>query len=64
VVLRKFFSKLEFAKEFAKEDYEATCEEWGRKPQKIKWKKNGDYIACSQDLSWVMYNIRKVDIER
>ena len=56
----KYFSSVEFAKEFAEKDYNKAFKVKGKK---IKWSKRGGTIS-SGDLSFVMYIITPVKIER
>jgi len=50
---RKYFLDLINAKSFCEKDY----------GKKIEWKRKGHNGACSGDLLYVMYNIRKIKIE-
>ena len=56
----KYFSSAEFAKEFAEKDYNKGNR---GKRKEIKWSKKGGVIS-SGDLSYVMYLINPVKIER
>ncbi len=56
----KPFSTLEKAKDYAEENYKRTA---GREAVKVQWKQNRRADSwCTQDLSWVMYEIEKVKV--
>lgn len=58
----KFFSTIEYAKEYAEKDYVSHFKE--RKPEyKIKWEEDKSGLH-TQDLSFVMYHIEPVKVER